>query len=51
MKKYWHTVGCSLFGKRNTFWYTLVDINAAQQEISFGITPVDSATPKFDLTC
>ncbi|KAJ2985914.1 hypothetical protein NUW58_g5283 [Xylaria curta] len=24
-RKYWRTVGCSLFGKRNTFWYTLVD--------------------------
>ncbi|KAI1810545.1 glycoside hydrolase family 17 protein [Poronia punctata] len=50
-KKYWHTIGCSLFGKRNTFWYTLADVNVAQTQLSFGVTPVDSATPKFDLRC
>ncbi|CAJ2501423.1 Uu.00g042760.m01.CDS01 [Anthostomella pinea] len=50
-KNYWETVGCSLFGKRNTFWYTLVDANTAQSDISFALTPLDSATPKFDLAC
>ncbi|KAI0395088.1 GPI-anchored cell wall beta-1,3-endoglucanase EglC [Xylariaceae sp. FL0594] len=50
-KRYWKTVGCALFGKRNTFWYTLADVNAAQQQISFGVTPVGSAIPKYDLTC
>jgi len=50
-KAYWDSVGCSLFGKRNVFWYTLKDANTAQVDISFGITPADSATPNFDLTC
>jgi glucan endo-1,3-beta-D-glucosidase len=48
---YWSQVGCALFGQRNTFWYTLKDANTAQVDISFGITPVDSATPVFDLSC
>lgn len=48
---YYSKVGCALFGQRNTFWYTLKDANTAQTEISFGITPVDSATPVFDLSC
>ncbi|KAI0580278.1 GPI-anchored cell wall beta-1-3-endoglucanase EglC [Pyrenophora tritici-repentis] len=29
--KYWTDVGCSLFGKRNTFWYTLRDANPANK--------------------
>ena len=47
----WENVGCGLFSTRNTYWYTLVDANAGQTEISFGITPLDSATPVFDLNC
>ncbi|KAI1338587.1 glycoside hydrolase family 17 protein [Xylariaceae sp. FL0016] len=50
-KTYWDTVGCALFGQRNTFWYTLVDANTAQTDISFALTPLDSATPKFNLAC
>lgn len=50
-RTYWSTVGCALFGQRTTFWYTLKDANTAQTDISFGITPVDSSTPVFDLTC
>ncbi|KAI1639910.1 glycoside hydrolase superfamily [Biscogniauxia mediterranea] len=50
-KTYWDRVGCSLFGKRNAFWYTLVDANTAQTDLSFALTPRDSDTPKFDLTC
>ncbi|KAI1202022.1 GPI-anchored cell wall beta-1,3-endoglucanase EglC [Nemania serpens] len=48
---YWKTVGCSLFGKRNTFWYTLSDGVTAGSELSFGITPVYVSNPKFNLTC
>ncbi|KAI3319983.1 glycoside hydrolase family 17 protein [Xylariaceae sp. AK1471] len=50
-KAYWHTIGCSLFGKRNTFWYTLVDGNVLQRELSFAVTPIDSSMPIFDLSC
>ncbi|KAI0016074.1 glycoside hydrolase family 17 protein [Xylariomycetidae sp. FL0641] len=50
-KTYWDSVGCSLFGQRNAFWYTLVDANTAQTDISFALTPLDSDTPKYDLTC
>ncbi|KAI8624674.1 glycoside hydrolase family 17 protein [Xylariaceae sp. FL1651] len=50
-KTYWDTVGCSLFGQRNTFWYTLIDANTAQVDLSFAITPLESSIPKFDLAC
>ncbi|KAI2473541.1 glycoside hydrolase family 17 protein [Annulohypoxylon bovei var. microspora] len=50
-KGYYSQIGCALFGQRTTFWYTLVDANTAQTDISFAVTPIDSATPKFDLTC
>lgn len=49
---YWKTVGCQLFGARNTWWYTLSDSNANQQEISFGIAgSPPSTTPLFDISC
>lgn len=49
---YWKTVGCALFGARNTWWYTLADSNANQQNIAFGIggNP-PSSTPLFDVSC
>ncbi|KAI0532534.1 GPI-anchored cell wall beta-1,3-endoglucanase EglC [Xylaria digitata] len=50
-KKYWNTIGCSLFGKRNTFWYTLVDGATTKEELSFAITPNFNSTPKYDLAC
>ncbi|KAI1756609.1 GPI-anchored cell wall beta-1,3-endoglucanase EglC [Xylaria castorea] len=50
-KTYWNTVGCALFGKRNTFWYTLTDAATTGEDLSFGITPVSDTSPKFDLTC
>ncbi|KAI1156179.1 GPI-anchored cell wall beta-1,3-endoglucanase EglC [Nemania diffusa] len=50
-KTYWNTIGCSLFGNRNTFWYTLVDGGMSEFDLSFAITPTFSATPKFDLAC
>ncbi|KAI0129024.1 glucan 1,3-beta-glucosidase-like protein [Xylariales sp. AK1849] len=50
-RRYWNEVGCSFFGSRNTYWYTLKDSNVAQTDISFGITPLDNATPFFDLAC
>ncbi|KAI0404890.1 GPI-anchored cell wall beta-1,3-endoglucanase EglC [Xylaria palmicola] len=50
-KAYWETVGCSLFRKRHTFWYTLVDGATTKSDLSFALTPSSSATPKFNLTC
>ncbi|TRX97773.1 hypothetical protein FHL15_001528 [Xylaria flabelliformis] len=50
-RTYWNTVGCALFEKRNTFWYTLVDAAMTEGDHSFGITPADDTTPKFDLAC
>lgn len=49
-KKYWDTVGCQIFGKRNVFWYTLQDNNPAN-EAKFGITEDYSTEARFDLTC
>ncbi|CAF9907187.1 MAG: hypothetical protein GOMPHAMPRED_005043 [Gomphillus americanus] len=48
---YWKSVGCSLFGNRNTWWYTLEDADTAPTDVSFGITPSGSNTPIFDLSC
>ncbi|EJT69608.1 GPI-anchored cell wall beta-1,3-endoglucanase EglC [Gaeumannomyces tritici R3-111a-1] len=50
-RTYWSQVGCTLFNNRNVWWYTLKDANTAQVDISFGITPIDSSTPIFDLSC
>ncbi|KAI0910756.1 GPI-anchored cell wall beta-1,3-endoglucanase EglC [Ustulina deusta] len=50
-KTYWNTIGCSLFGKRSTFWYTLVDGATTESNLSFAITPALEATPKFGLAC
>lgn len=50
-QRYWKEVGCSLFGKRNTFWYTLKDANTAQTQLSFAVTPLENATPFWDLRC
>jgi glucan endo-1,3-beta-D-glucosidase len=49
-KTYWDEVGCTLFGKTNTWWYTLRDSNPAD-EAQFAITSDLSTTPKFNLTC
>ncbi|KAK6827297.1 glycoside hydrolase family 17 protein [Apiospora arundinis] len=50
-RRYWHDIGCPLFGSRNTFWYTLKDANTAQTDISFAVTPLENNTPYFDLRC
>ncbi|KAF2103664.1 glycoside hydrolase [Rhizodiscina lignyota] len=48
-EKYWKKVGCALFGKTNTWWYTLSDAGASP---AFGILG-DSVSnkPLFDLSC
>lgn len=51
-KTYWDEVGCSLFGKTNTWWYTLQDADPVTPNPSFGIVGGKlSTTPLFNLTC
>ncbi|CAL5875129.1 uncharacterized protein PFLUO_LOCUS9433 [Penicillium psychrofluorescens] len=52
-KQYWDQVGCPLFGKTNTWWYTLQDADSsATPNPSFGIVGTTLSTkPLFDLTC
>ncbi|KAF2152167.1 glycoside hydrolase family 17 protein [Myriangium duriaei CBS 260.36] len=49
-KQYWDAVGCDLlFGKYNTWWYTLQDAGSSP---SFGVVGSSlSTTPLFDLSC
>ena len=51
-KTYWDQVGCRLFGKIDTWWYTLSDSRPSTPNPSFGIVgnPL-STTPLFDLSC
>jgi glucan endo-1,3-beta-D-glucosidase len=49
-KAYWDEIGCTLFGRTNVWWYTLVDSNPANKE-KFAITNDLSTTPLFNLTC
>ena len=49
---YWKNVGCTLFGKQNTWWFTLNDAGLTGSNPSFGITSSPSdTTPLFDLSC
>jgi glucan endo-1,3-beta-D-glucosidase len=50
---YWDEVGCGmLFGKINTYWFTLQDAYPTTPNPSFGIVGTTlSTTPLFNLTC
>lgn len=52
-KKYWDDVGCDiLFGKTNTWWYTLQDAAPTTPSPSFGVVGSSlSTTPLYDLSC
>jgi glucan endo-1,3-beta-D-glucosidase len=52
-KTYWDEVGCGmLFGKVNTYWFTLQDAYPITPNPSFGVVGTTlSTTPLFDLTC
>ena len=52
-KTYWQQVGCaSLFGKTNTWWFTMQDAAPATPDPSFGlIGSTLTTTPYFDLSC
>jgi glucan endo-1,3-beta-D-glucosidase len=49
-EKYWKTVGCALFGKKNVFWYTLRDANP-ENKVKFAISDNLSTKPRYDLSC
>jgi glucan endo-1,3-beta-D-glucosidase len=49
---YWDQVGCALFGKINTWWFTLRDSYPTTPSPSFGIVGSTlSTTALFNLTC
>jgi glucan endo-1,3-beta-D-glucosidase len=49
---YWDQVGCAVFGKINTWWFTLQDSYPTTPAPSFGIVGTQlSTTPLFNLTC
>ena len=49
---YWDSVGCAIFGKINTWWYTLQDSYPTTPTPSFGIVGSQlSTSPLFNLTC
>lgn len=49
-KTYWDQIGCSLFGRTNTWWYILRDSNP-DNKMKFGLDPELDAKPRFNLTC
>jgi glucan endo-1,3-beta-D-glucosidase len=52
-KKYWDEVGCGeLFGKVNTWWYTIQDADPTTPSPSFGLLGASlSGKPAYDLSC
>lgn len=52
-KTYWDDVGCGqLFGKVNTWWYTIQDAAPTTPNPSFGFVGSDiNSAPLFDLSC
>jgi len=49
---YWDNVGCAIFGKINTWWYTLQDGYPTVPSPSFGLVGTTlSTTPLYNLTC
>lgn len=49
-KDFWDTIGCTLFGRKNVWWYVLQDANP-DNDAKFGITNDLSTTPQYDLRC
>jgi len=51
-KTYWDEVGCALFGKVNTWWFTLQDSDPVTPNPSFGLIGSTVTTqPLYNLTC
>jgi glucan endo-1,3-beta-D-glucosidase len=49
-KGYWDAVACKYLGQLNMWWFTLEDDNTGA-EAKFGITEINGAQPRFNLTC
>jgi glucan endo-1,3-beta-D-glucosidase len=49
-KQYWDQIGCTLFGKTNTWWYVLEDENMSDTA-NFSVSDNGSTTPVWNLTC
>ena len=50
-KTYWDEVGCPLFGKVNTWWYTVQDAAPTTPSPSFGLVAAAKTSPLYDLSC
>ncbi|CAK3784467.1 glycoside hydrolase family 17 [Lecanosticta acicola] len=50
-KTYWDEVGCRIFGRINTWWFTLDDTKKDPGEISFSTVGPNLGKPLFDLRC
>ncbi|KXT14544.1 hypothetical protein AC579_9109 [Pseudocercospora musae] len=50
-KRYWHDVGCQIFGKHDTWWFTLDDTKKNPGEISFSTVKPNLGDPLWDLKC
>ncbi|KAK3067856.1 hypothetical protein LTR53_015001, partial [Teratosphaeriaceae sp. CCFEE 6253] len=49
---YWQEVGCTLFGRVNTWWFTLQDASPTTPDPSFGILGSDlNGDPMYNLAC
>ncbi|ORY10474.1 glycoside hydrolase superfamily [Clohesyomyces aquaticus] len=52
MQKYWTDVGCSLFGKYNTFWFELIRDADDPGSQDWGLVDVQTLQPRIkDLSC
>ncbi|ORX95691.1 glucan 1,3-beta-glucosidase [Clohesyomyces aquaticus] len=49
-RTYWNTIGCTIFGRVNVWWYELHDSNP-DNAAKFGVTKDLSTTPQFNLSC
>ncbi|PSN74612.1 glycoside hydrolase, partial [Corynespora cassiicola Philippines] len=48
-QEYWKTVGCSIFGKYNTWWFQLESDSTDGPD--WGIIDAQTQKPRFDLSC
>lgn len=49
-KGYWDTIGCTLFGRKNVWYYVLRDSNP-ENKAKFAVTDNLSTTPMWNFTC
>ncbi|KAF2736217.1 glycoside hydrolase, partial [Polyplosphaeria fusca] len=51
LQKYWRDVGCTLFGKVNTWWFELEQDTDDHEGINWSIVDPQTGQPRIDLTC